>query len=457
MARRLKAASGTGPTPKPHVILISLDTLRADHLSCYGYFRETSPNLDLIAAHGVRFTQAFSQAPRTAPSHMTMFTGLYPSLHHTHFAYSRDGAKMTPLSKDVITLPMLFKQAGYATAAWTGGGEVVAEAGFGRGFDEVHETVSRISTEKMRVVAEWFKANAAKPCFIFLHTYQIHDPYLPPPPYNKMFDPSYQGWVVGDEDEIVARAGNHEWNSLHRAFWDGALDQKGLVVSARVTPRDVDHLIALYDGNIRYTDLVLAGFFRDLIRDGLLDHAIVVITADHGEEFAEHGGFLHKKLYQETLHVPLIIFSPSLFPEGRAVGGRVGLIDLPETILQLAGLSVPSQFMGRSLEPAIEGEGVFDTVYSEDPWAVTGSYIRGLRSHGYFLYDQGPNIELYDIGADPMERFDLADERKPVLAAMRRELGAFEKILAERSRPAPLNGPVSDENLKQLRALGYVK
>ncbi|MHC5066853.1 MAG: sulfatase, partial [Planctomycetota bacterium] len=292
---------------KPHVILISLDTLRADHLGSYGYGRETSPFLDELASFGVRFEEVISQSPKTAPSHMSLFTGVYPYAHGTHFIYEeRQEQGVVPLSQELEVLPTWFREMGYRTAAWAGGGQMGAEAGFGRGFDEFHENLGDINREKMLAILDWFRERSDRPCFLFLHTYQIHDPYMPPAPYNTMYYPDYQGWVVGDREKLRAMAGAEDFFSVQQAFWRMDSKDEESLDATQFSPDDLRKLIALYDGGIRYTDDLLRRFFDGLAREGLLDNTLIAITSDHGEEFLEHGGLLHRVLYRETLRVPMI-------------------------------------------------------------------------------------------------------------------------------------------------------
>lgn len=437
---------------KPHVILISLDTLRADHLSSYGYWRATSPFLDELAGRGVRFEQVISQAPRTAPSHMSLFTGLYPAVHKTRLAYGRTEATIFPLNDRWGTLPQWFKKAKYRTAAWTGGVEMLAEAGFDRGFDEYHETLGYLTSEKLAHIRQWFLAHSDEPCFIFLHTYQIHDPYLPPQPYNEFFDPHYEGGIISEKSKLVASA-EKDYFSLHEAFWERVKRTNG-----RIEPREMYQLEALYDGEILYTDHMLKEFFGSLKSDGLLEDTLVVITADHGEEFLEHGELLHKTLYQETLRVPLIMSYSGRLPPGMVVKSQVGLIDLAPTILEIAGFPVPEQIQSASLMPLIMGDEVGDReVYSEEPWRYL-THHSGLRTGRFVLYDKGwLGKELYDQRADPGERTDISSRQRETRAWMEERISYWTRMLRPEPDLLTKGKELSDERVRALRSLGYMQ
>ncbi|MFC1452756.1 sulfatase [Verrucomicrobiota bacterium] len=443
-------------TPRPHVLLISLDTLRADHLGCYGHVLDTSPFLDHLAGQGVRFHRVISQSPKTAPSHMTMFTGFYPSVHGVHIEHRNGGsALLVPLGGERRTLTERLRDYGYRAAAWTGGGQVTAELGFGRGFDEYREDFGGINARKMEAVRDWFSANSSDPCFMFVHTYQIHDPYVPPKPFNAVFDPDYTGWIVSERRQLVAKADGVGYENLHRVFWR---EGPGGIDRSLFSDRDIDHLKALYDGGILYTDGVLRGFFEDLVRLGLLHNTLVIVTSDHGEEFLEHGGFLHEKLYRETLWVPLIMSFPGRLPAGRVVEHQVRLIDLAPTVLDVAGLAVPEEMQGRSLMFAVSGGERDRVAYSEEPW-IHRKYHRSLRDGRYVLYDKRlDGVELYDARQDPSETRDLAREETGILGRMEAEMGLFIDDAARLRRGRVGRRQPADEGLlRRLRALGYVR
>jgi arylsulfatase A-like enzyme len=333
----LTAGCGHGADPRPDAdkppvpratrgyILISIDTLRADHLGCYGYPRPTSPFLNSLAARGTLFEEAYSQFPSTLVSHMSMLTGLYPREHGVFPPNS-------VLSPEVETLPEVFQRGGFRTAGFTEGGYVSGRFGFRRGFDVF---VSR-NRDRNRPVEGTFGRgvdflNSVGPkdrFFLFLHTYAVHTPYDAPERYRQPF------WPGPPPPGAIDGTGP----ALTRYNMTG----QGLPQPA------VEWLKALYDAGIRQTDDVLQRFFAELERLGLAGEVTVVITADHGEEFLDHGQFNHTQLYRESLHVPLLV----IHPDHRAAvrhGGIVQLIDLAPTLYELARVRPRRAPSGNSL------------------------------------------------------------------------------------------------------------
>ena len=315
------------PEPTRGVILISLDTLAADHLSAWGYERETSPFLDSLAARGTLFENAIVQYPSTLVSHVSMFTGLYPQEHGVlPFSSGR-------LSAAIDTLPERFARHGFRTAGHTEGGYVSRDFGFERGFDDFSDPNTTADTDVVDTLERGLgflkSVGSDERFFLFLHTYSIHDPYTPPEPYRSWF------WKQEPVDTFPSTGSN-----LSQV--NGGLRQ--------VTPEAVEYFRALYDGSIRYVDSVLEGFFGELEAMGLLDDTTVVITSDHGEEFFQHGKLAHEQVYPESLRVPLIVLHPSL-GHGQRVPGLVQSIDIAPTLYELTAVPPPEPLSGQSLLP----------------------------------------------------------------------------------------------------------
>lgn len=316
--------------PTRGIILISIDTLRADRLGCYGYTQPTSPFLDSLADRAVLFEKCVVQLPGTLPSHMSMLTGLYPKEHNV---YPPDGV----LADAVPYVPELLSDLGYRTAGHTEGGYVHGRYGFPRGFREWNHDAKKVETDIERTFARGleFLSNLGQEdrFFLFLHTYSVHDPYFPAQEYE-------------------------------RIFWDGPAPPNAFpatgpnLVEVNRGQRSIDeetlrYFSSLYDASIRYTDGVIAGFFSRLDEVGLLDDSTVIITSDHGEEFLEHGQLTHEQIYVETLLVPLMVVHPEV-RSSRRVGSVVETIDIAATILELAGAPVPPM-SGRSLLGMVRG------------------------------------------------------------------------------------------------------
>lgn len=347
---------GSSPAVRPTrgVVVISLDTLRADHLSAYGYARETSPFLDSLAARGVLFEQAVAQYPSTLTSHMSLFTGLYPG---EHAVYPPDAV----LSEEIRTLPELYRQAGYRTGGFTEGAFVAGSYGFARGFDVYRDDPERRPDDIERTLAQAreFLGGLADDdrFFVFLHSYQIHDPYQPPEPYASMF------WDGDPPDTFVPDAANLVRHNTH---------------GGELPPGTVEYFKALYDGSIRYADDQLAAFFAFLEDRGLADDLTVVILSDHGEQFQEHGQFVHADIYNEVMRVPLIVLHPDL-PAGRRVARPVELIDVAPTLLGLSRVRAEVAMSGTSRIPELLGEATAvpsATAYTEkDNGMSRGLYV----------------------------------------------------------------------------------
>ena len=319
------ACRAPAPTlaPSRGVILISLDTLAADHLSAYGYGRETSPFLDSLAARGTLFENAIVQYPSTLVSHVSMFTGLYPQEHGVlPFASKR-------LSPAIDTLPERFARHGFRTA----GGYVSRDFGFERGFDDFVDPNTTADTDVVDTLKRGLDfletVGPDERFFLFLHTYSIHDPYTPPEPYRSWF------WKREPVDTFTSEG-------RHLSQVNDGLRE--------VTPEAVEYFRALYDGSIRYVDGELERFFGELERLGLLADTTVVITSDHGEEFFQHGKLAHEQVYPECLRVPLIVLHPSL-GHGLRVSGLAQSIDLAPTLYELTGVPPPERLSGVSLVP----------------------------------------------------------------------------------------------------------
>ena len=329
--------------PRGRFILISLDTLRADHLGAYGYSRPTSPFLDSLAARGTLFENAVVQLPGTLPSHMSIFTGLYPPEHGVY--------PETALSPLLKTLPEVLRQEGFATGGHVEGGYVAGRYGFARGFEEWTDDSPMVEREgrlvkSRKAVKRTFgrgleflkRVRDRESFFLFLHTYSIHDPYDPPEEYRSRYwsGPPPPGAFEPRGQELAA------YNRGERAL----------------APRAVEYYRALYDAQINYTDDVLREFFAGIAGLGLADSVTVVLTSDHGEEFLEHGKLVHEQVYHENLHVPLLVVRPG-GSGGRRVRTLVQSVDLAPTLLELAGVPLGRRpaMSGRSFVPLLTGDG----------------------------------------------------------------------------------------------------
>lgn len=431
-------ARHAGPRPPARdVVLISLDTLRAPSVSSYGYTRPTTPRMDaLLAEKGTRFAQAYAPVPYTPPSHMTMLTGLHPCAHGVNNRHETVGADRPLLAERL-------RAAGYRTGAVTEDANVAVSSGFARGFDDYYEVRSEESatpgfaSETFGRAREWLHGVDGRPFFLFVHTYQVHDPYDPPADYAGMFGDAIEGDVVPER---------------HRAKRDD------------------------YDREIRFTDELLADFLGALDEQGLGD-AIVIVTSDHGEAFGEHYWANHGfSTHEEAIRVPLLIRAPTLVPAGRIIDARVSLADIVPTVLDLLGLATPEDVQGQSLaplilgdDPSLEAELGRRALYATS--SITRSIITDAQKVTVPLHEKdGEWAHVFDRVADPDERTNLAETRPEDVEAGRRALSAFEAacaafVEAHPSRPGDtfldgnqpawmINRDVIEE---RLRSLGYIE
>lgn len=432
------------------VILISIDTLAPKHLYCYGYERETSPTLDQFSKESVMFANCFSQSPKTSPSHMTMFTSLYPSVHKIRNWNSSKGGYS--LDHTIITLPEIMHNAGYATAAFTGGGNVDASIGFGSGFDSYDN-----HDQLWKNALSWLDQNSPKQFFLFLHTFKVHSPYLPPLPYNTMFDPDYTGPILDSQKALnddFKKAGNGaDFPGYHELFWE-KIDKSD--------PREVQHLVSLYDGGIRYMDEQIFGKLIEKLKAlNVYDETMIIFTSDHGEEFGEHGDFLHKELYDEHIHVPLIVKFPNGENAGTVVTQQVRTIDLAPSVLEYLGLPIPENAQGTSILPAISGEQLDLKVFAERfeilDTADKKKAVRTPASKLIFWPTLGTH-ELFDLAVDPGEQKNIYGDSTDMREELEYEVQQWMKTNDQKGKSIRnRQNNLDEQTIAKLRSLGYVK
>jgi len=413
----LALGSGAAGEPRPDkasrrdVFLITIDTLRADHVHCYGYDRVQTPSLDQLAKQGVRFTQAFTPSPITNSSHASILTGLLPSAH----GVSDFGV---PLAASHLTLAETLKKRGYRTAAFIGAVILDSKAlapGLDRGFEfydnfpaqsETKSRWGRVERRGMEVVEHaetWLNAHPAGPHFVWVHLYDPHDPYEPPPPYSEIY-----------KDR-------------------------------------------LYDGEIAYADSALGHFLAYLKKQGWYESSLIVVVGDHGEGLGEHHEDTHGIfLYDSTTHVPLLVKLPEQREAGRTVEAQVRTTDIMPSILEVLGVLAPARLDGESLGPFLTGTGAAPrTVFGETDYPLRFGWapLRSVRKEG-LKFIEAPKPELYDLPSDPNELQNHYVPWDPRVQKLR-------KILAELSAksPAPAKtspATVSAGTIDELHALGYL-
>jgi len=469
------AAPPTSDAPRRplNVLVISVDTLRADHLGVYGYARPTSPHVDALAARGVRFDQAISPAPWTLPAYGSLFTGLLPARHRAGVSVSReanfsDGRAVEKgdfefLAPGVATIAERLAARGYATAAFVSNPFLDAQTGVDRGFASWTQYLNRAQAG-VELAQRYIEARGDTPWFVFLHLMDPHAPYTPPPPYDERFAGVSVGAIRGYPPSLAS-------------VREGPMDDAAKKL-----------LVDLYDGEIAYTDEWIGRLVSFLDAKHLTERTLIVLHADHGEEFWEHGGYEHgHSLHDEVLRVPLVFVCPDLVRVG-VVSTRTSTVDVGPTILDLCGVERPSDLDGVSLATQL----LVDTKRANAPPAPAGS-TRGesgsdsrdvvstprdviatprdviseamLYAHReskslsrgpwkLVAHAAGPH-ELYDLEHDPRETTDLSTGPHAADAAGMREalLARARTILARAAAAGRLN--LSKETLDALQKVGY--
>lgn len=382
----------------PPVVLISVDTLRADHLPAYGYRGVETPSVDALARDAIVFENAYCQVPLTLPSHAVILTGQPP---YSNGVRDNIGFRLAPAA---TTLASLLKGAGYATGAAVSSLALRADRGLDAGFDLYDDHFSADSPDEragpatVEALTKWMDTVAGRPLFLFLHLYEPHTPYSPPEPFR-----------------------------------------------ARYAARP-------YDGEIAAADAAVGRFLQDLKRRGIYDGSLVIFLSDHGEGLGDHGEDEHGVLlYREAIHVPLFIKLPGGRRAGERISRPVGLVDLFPTVASAVRLSPPPGLDGVDLLGPERRAGAGRRIYSETLYprlALGWSELFALTDSRY-QYIEAPRAELYDLESDPSERRDLAPGKPEPLRAMRSELAGIPRVTASPQRSTP-------EEIARLGALGYI-
>ena len=446
LALLLAGCSG-GADPPPDLLLVSLDTLRADRLSSYGHDRDTTPFLDGLAERGVRFARAYSPSAQTAPAHMSLFTGLYPFAHGVGNVNA--GATNAPtLSEARTTLPELLSEAGFQTAAFSDGGNVMPEMGFARGFDERRFVLGEARPQLEAVRAWLADSDPDRPAFLFFHTYATHSPYLPGPAYRGRYtDPAYQGVFRRRLDELVGRPRLETFAQAAR-FLDPfeGMDE-----------RDVAWLSDLYDEAVASVDGLVERVVTAWEAHRDQARTLAIVLSDHGEEFGEHGSLGHKRgVYRELVHVPFIAAGPGLAP--RVVEAPVDLTGLVATVCEWLGIDAPPD-AAPSFAAACAGE----------PWTTAAHQQLALgKAAGRWsaVVSEGTRLVRHTVeGEDVVAHFGLDDRLEARPLDGDEAAGRLLALLVERTRAdsahqldaPPGRAPIgSASDLRALEALGYL-
>ncbi len=463
----------------PHVILISIDTLRADHLSCYGYGKTTTPNLDRLASEGTLCRRNYSTGVWTPPGHASMLTGLYVPEHGVY--------DTRRLSDNIPTMAEVLKRHGYQTAGFVNNSQVGELVGFDRGHDRFVEVWKGAETDSFaaravrglmrrskkilfhqdrgaentnRSFEEWLSkdTNAGRPFYAFLHYIEPHNPLNPPARYRNRYLKGLESRDI-DRDKV----GKAAHNPLVCFVEDLGLNS-----------REIEYLVALYDGEIEYTDSKIGELMSFLKDRGVYDETMIIVTADHGEHFGEHGLWSHvASLYKEVLHIPLIIKFPKGYGYLSEINGYTQLVDIFPTVMEVAGISEKEEIKTSGVSLVHNGnnryhEYVFADWEGRVPYFIqdrAGASAKKVdierfkvemsmvqdRLHKYIWKSDGAD-ELLDIAGGKELSLDVS-ARKDVRDSLRAELLQRKKAVKEKDA---VERTMDEDVEKNLKALGYL-
>jgi len=469
---------------RPNLLLITIDTLRNDHISAHGYPRATSPTLDRLAAEGVSFSQAVSQASITVRSMTSLFTSLLPSMH----------GSQAGLPEGAPDLFSTLREQGYLVAGFATENTAVYQNGIAEGLNYTDRCWNLASLTPVAVLARahvlsprrynrlvvppagnvvvgkalaFASRHRDRPLVLWVHFMDVHSPYHSPAGYDNRFGPPLASGPGDDElNERLTRLTRQESDDFYKYLdardfegMERALDQRG-----NFTPEEVQRLIQLYDGGIAYADSQVDRLLHGLDRMGILANCLTAVTADHGEGFLEHGRVFHSGdlLYDELVRVPLILRRPGSLPAGSVVDTQVMVVDLFPTLLAQLGVAPPpgaEAFVGRDLGPLLAGAD--PAVLGENLALSEGSFVTSIRTPGekYIDCPGHDRREFYDLGPDPGEQrnlYALAPDRVAPYAARVDTVLRRAADFITRHPPREASG-IDDATRERLRALGYIQ
>ncbi len=450
---------------KQNIIFLSIDSLRQSHLSCYGYKRKTTPNIDSFAANAVKFTQCIAQANWTLPSHFSMMTGMYPYFH----GCTDEKKKLNPA---IPVWPEIMREAGYATAAFTGGGYLSEDYNFNKGFS-FFDAEKEPQTKKNKKIISWLKG-IQQPFFLFLHSFDVHHPYSPPPEFDK--------FTEGEKIDV----------DTSKTFFQSVSDGGG-----KLGEKELGRIVDLYDGGISFFDSSFGELISGIKELGFWEDTFFIVTADHGEEFLDHGRMGHSdySFYDELIKVPLLVKSP--LHGALKIDDQIRHIDLMPTLLELLGIRANLKIHGKSFVPLLEGVTSARGRIAFNEMRTNVRVIRSVRAGGWklikrefmaskvfeknwrkwlprytkkaFLLMKGnlrrgtkkkkvltSGVELYSLKSDPHERENLAVKNREKLKELEEELKNWVESQGSTALKEPLKVTLEEKTQNQLKGLGYL-
>ena len=438
---------------KPNVVFVVIDTLRADHCGCYGYGRDTTPAIDRLSKESLRFQTAISAAPWTTPSVASMLTGQYPTVLGL--------GKTTPMGTIDSRLPILaqlLRQAGYRTHGIVSHALLGPQIGFARGFDQYEWSAGSMSNrrstcpEVTAAATRALKTKQDKPLFLFLHYFDPHPDFI----FHEKHD-----FYSADHG---AYSGPLRSNHPLKDLW---------LIRDKLSAKDLEYLVSLYDSEIAYTDRHLAQVLDTLKGQGLYDDTVIVVTADHGEEFMERGWIGHvTTLYQELLHVPLVMKLPGIAP--RTIDVPVGLIDVMPTLLRFLDVEIPKSVDGKPWDLRAGGRITRSPIFSETFSDVRKKFAKDnnlppkdmialkaiILGDRKLIYDENTEArQVFDLAGDPQEQTDLWPQRKSEDRRMGLLLAKWMEYVSKKKQDGPEVGEdelFTPEQIEELKSMGYL-
>ena len=458
---------------RPSVILISIDTVRADHLSCYGYKRNTTPNIDRFAQESLRFSRAYAPASWTLPSHASIMTGCYPSMHNAHRSeHTKPPYFSTKLSDDNITIAEILSAHGYDTAGIIAGTLCKAVFGLGQGFNVYDDNLDSAGGERRAheinelafawlnrretqlVQQKFLLFNVALPVFLFIHYFDPHQSYMPPAP----FDRKYPG---RDDSVIFSYTG-----SSAASYNEKEIDLLKDVIKCThdLSLKEKNHLLALYAGELSFVDDAVGKLIAKLNDLQLFSKGMIIVTSDHGESFGEHHLTTHGiALYDDNLRVPLIIKYPSWRKQTGVVQDPISLVDIFPEILRTVSLPVPENIQGTTLQLPQKKRPIIAENFQDPTWKKRDDLkhlardLKAIYAGDFkYLWASDGRCELYNITQDPLESANLIDKLPNKAQELNEQLERWSNSVT------PIDGdnelPDPDQAITdKLRSLGYIE
>jgi arylsulfatase A-like enzyme len=449
------------------VVFVLVDALRADRLGCYGNPRNASPNLDALAKDGTLFRNAIAPAPWTLPTMATLWTSLSPSVHgatRISDLSPQDVRPVAVLDESRVTFAEVMRDNGFQTAAFVDGTYPRRVFGLAQGFDlflDAERPGIRLNVEAL---LDWLDRERPERFFAYVHTLEVHSPYTPDKlllPENAEPDDASRRMkeVLAEERKRYAEFDfNPGYRGRIHGYWTMAKPGHERRNLDPLPEADQEQLVALYDRGVAYADYWIGQLIQGLAERGLLEHTVVVITSDHGDELLDHGGVEHgETFYDEMIRVPLIVRVPGL-AQGRVIEPQVGLVDLMPTLLDLLRVPHDLFLQGRSFVPLLKGERWEEApVFSEA--SIFGPHHGSVRTRDWKYIESREGTELYDLRGDPGERKNVCASQEAVCASFAEQLHAWRVRNANAAQqlglPAAAQADVDEETKQRLRALGY--